>query len=53
MHPVLLVALLAQVGRELGPVPDAVQESSGHDFYSCPDKLSIYGASSRYPETAK
>src|SRR5690242_6730258 len=26
MHPVLLVALLAKIGRELRPVPDAVQQ---------------------------
>jgi len=32
MLPVLLVAFLAQMGRELGPVPDAVQQRMNKDL---------------------
>jgi hypothetical protein len=32
MHPVLLVALLAQMRRELGPVPDAMGQCMNKDL---------------------
>ena len=32
VHPVLLVTVLAQMSRELGPVPDAVQQRMNKDL---------------------
>jgi hypothetical protein len=32
VHPVLFVAFLAQMSRELGPVPDAVQQRMNKDL---------------------
>jgi hypothetical protein len=39
VHPVLLVALLAEMGRELGPVPDAVQQRMNKDLAAAGGEL--------------